>query len=192
VWERQAMIRARPAAGDLALCERFLEQMRPFVWDRGVSTDDVREVRRIKARVERERIPAGEDPRFHLKLGRGSLSDIEFCVQLLQLRHAVHGQGTMAALARLAAEGHVDDADSEVLSHAYRFCERTRNRWFLVKGGPGDSLPTRPEQLARLARSLDTTPGDLREEYRKATRRARAVVERLFYGRDAANATMAP
>ena len=70
-----------------------------------------------------------------------------------------------------------------ILAEAYRFCERTRNRWFLVKGAPGDSLPTRPEQLAPLARSLGASPAELREQYRRATRRARNVVERVFYGK---------
>jgi [glutamine synthetase] adenylyltransferase / [glutamine synthetase]-adenylyl-L-tyrosine phosphorylase len=90
----------------------------------------------------------------------------------------------MAALERLVAEDRLDERDAEILGAAFRFCERTRNRWFLVKGGRGDSLPTQADQLARLARSLDTTAVELREEYRRVTRRSRAVVERLFYGKD--------
>ncbi|MGH9302751.1 MAG: hypothetical protein ACRD0E_12835, partial [Acidimicrobiales bacterium] len=70
----------------------------------------------------------------------------------------------------------------DVLTEAYRFCETTRNRWFLVHGGPGDSLPRRPEQLIRLSRSLGTTPTGLRDHYRRVTRRARGAMERLFYG----------
>ncbi len=108
---------------------------------------------------------------------------MEFTAQLLQLRHRVPATGTMEALARLEDAGVLDPADRAVLGDAYRFCERTRNRWFLVKGSPGDSLPSRPEQLARLARSLGTDPAELREEYRRVTRRARTVVERLFYGK---------
>jgi [glutamine synthetase] adenylyltransferase / [glutamine synthetase]-adenylyl-L-tyrosine phosphorylase len=184
VWERQAMTRARPVAGDPELGQRFLDQMASFVWDAPFGDAEVREIRRIKARVERERIPAGEDPQFHLKLGRGSLSDIEFCAQLLQLRHRVPAAGTMQALARLEAADVLTLADTEVLAEAYRFCERTRNRLFLVQGqGHGlDSLPQRIGDLTRLARSLDTTPVDLRERYRRVTRRARVVVEDLFYG----------
>jgi [glutamine synthetase] adenylyltransferase / [glutamine synthetase]-adenylyl-L-tyrosine phosphorylase len=181
-WERQAMLRARPVAGDPELGRRFMELIGPHVLRDELPAADVREIRRIKARVERERIPAGEDPQFHLKLGKGSLSDVEFCVQLLQLQHGVAAQGTMQALARLAAADVLDPADTEVLADAYRFCERTRNRWFLIKGGPGDSLPGQPDQLRRLARSLDTTPVELREQYRRVTRRARLVFERRFYG----------
>jgi glutamate-ammonia-ligase adenylyltransferase len=90
----------------------------------------------------------------------------------------------MAALAALAEQGVLAEDDRTVLTDAYRFCERTRNRWFLVKGSHDDSLPRQPDQLAHLARSLGTTPTDLRESYRRVTRRSRHVVERLFYGKD--------
>jgi glutamate-ammonia-ligase adenylyltransferase len=71
-----------------------------------------------------------------------------------------------------------------VLTESYRFCERARNRWFLVKGAPGDALPAQADQLSKLARSLEMSPAELRNEYRRVTRRARQVMERLFYGRD--------
>ena len=71
-----------------------MELLDEFVWEPGLPADDRREIRRIKARVERERIRAGVDPAFHLKLGRGSLSDVEWTVQLLQLEHRVRGTGT--------------------------------------------------------------------------------------------------
>jgi glutamate-ammonia-ligase adenylyltransferase len=181
-WERQALVRARPVAGDAEVGRRFMQVAEAHVWGRPLSDDHVREIRRMKARIERERLPAGDDPSFHLKLGRGSLSDVEFTAQLLQLQHGVREPGTIAALDALAAGWHLDADDRAVLVDAYRFCERTRNRWFLVKGAPGDALPTQPEQLSRLARSLDSTPAELRESYRRVTRRARQVVQRLFYG----------
>ncbi len=180
-WERQALVRARPVSGDGDLGQRLMAVIDAFVWRPPFTEGDEREVRRMKARVERERIPPGEDPQFHLKLGPGSLSDIEWTAQLLQLRHHVPAQGTIEAIAALVAAGALEDADAEVLSEAYRFCEQTRNRWFLVKGGPGDALPTEADQLSRLARSLGVSGGELREQYRRVTRRARAVVERVFY-----------
>ncbi|HEX3622858.1 MAG TPA: bifunctional [glutamine synthetase] adenylyltransferase/[glutamine synthetase]-adenylyl-L-tyrosine phosphorylase [Acidimicrobiales bacterium] len=182
-WERQALVRARPVAGDPGVARRFLEIVEPHVWGADLTDEDVREIRRVKARIERERLPAGDDPQFHLKLGRGSLSDVEFCAQLLQLQHGVRATGTMAALAALERAGALSGDDHVVLAEAYRFCERARNRLFLVRGSPGDALPSRPEQLARLARSLGTDPQELREQYRRTTRRSRAVVERLFYGK---------
>lgn len=182
-WERQALVRARPVAGDADVARSFMEIVEPHVWEAPLPDDDVREIRRMKARIERERLPAGDDPQFHLKLGRGSLSDVEFTAQLLQLRHGVRATGTMAALDALQAAGALSDEDRAVLAEAYRFCERTRNRLYLVRGTPGDALPSRPEHLTRLARSLGTDPHELREQYRRTTRRCRSVVERLFYGK---------
>ncbi len=188
-WERQALLRARVVAGDRTLGARFMEEARRFVWRAPLDDGDVAEIRRLKARMERERIPAGEDPEFHLKLGRGSLSDVEWTVQLLQLRHDVPGTSTLGALEALVAAGHLTSEDAGALGASYRFLEHTRNRWHLVgalAGGAqkGDSLPTRAHELSRLARSLSTTPAALREEYRRVTRRARLVTERVFYGID--------
>jgi [glutamine synthetase] adenylyltransferase / [glutamine synthetase]-adenylyl-L-tyrosine phosphorylase len=183
-WERQALIRARPVAGDPDVARRFMAVVDDFVWQSPLDDDGQREIRRMKARVERERLPAGEDPQFHLKLGRGSLSDIEWTAQLLQLRHQIASPGTVAALDALVESRVLDPADAEILTSAYRFCERTRNRLYLVRGTPGDALPTQLDQLSRLARSLGTSAVALREEYRRVTRRARLVVERLFYAID--------
>jgi glutamate-ammonia-ligase adenylyltransferase len=186
-WERQALLRARIVAGDRELGGAFMKRTTEFVWGRPLSTAEVAEIRRMKARIERERVPAREDPQFHLKLGRGSLSDVEWTVQLLQLRHHAAATGTMEALDALARDQLISDDDATALSDAYRFCERTRNRWFLVGSLPGgtpvgDSLPAQGHQLSRLARSLGTTPAALRDDYRRVTRRCRRVVERLFYG----------
>jgi len=183
VWERQAMLRARPVAGDAAVGAAFMDLLDEFVWEPGLNDDDRREIRRIKARVERERIPAGEDPTFHLKLGRGSLSDVEWTVQLLQLQHGVRAPGTMAGLHALVGAGAMDGNDGELLADAYRFCESTRNRLFLVRSAPANALPSDPNQLLWLSRSVGTTPSELRETYRRVTRRARGVMDRLFYGR---------
>jgi glutamate-ammonia-ligase adenylyltransferase len=186
-WERQALLRARPIAGDRDLGQRFMELAGTFVWDRPLTEGDVADIRRMKARIERERMSSHEDPQFHLKLGRGSLSDIEWTVQLLQLRHGLPETSTVAALDALGERGLLVPGDLMALRDAYLFCERTRNRWHLVgalPGGasPGDALPTQADQLSHLARSLDTTPASLRDDYRRVTRRARRVVERIFYG----------
>jgi len=167
-----------------------------FVWEPPVTDAEVSAIRRMKARMERERIPARDDPQFHLKLGRGSLSDVEWTVQLLQLCNGIEGTSTVATLEALGVSGALAPADVDALRDAYRFCERTRNRWHLVgalPGGasPGDALPTQTHELSRLARSLGTTPTRLRDDYRRVTRRCRRVVERVFYGIEdgAANST---
>ena len=192
-WERQALLRARPVAGDPGVLERFMVLTSEALWSAPFGTEEVRAIRRMKARIERERIPTGEDPQFHLKLGKGSLSDVEWTVQLLQLEHGIAEPGTLPALKRLVAAGALDAGEGAVLGEAYRFLSMTRNRWHLIgnfiAGAGGlvstsgsDSLPSDREQLSRLARSLGTTPTELRETYRRVTRRARAVAEERFYG----------
>jgi [glutamine synthetase] adenylyltransferase / [glutamine synthetase]-adenylyl-L-tyrosine phosphorylase len=102
---------------------------------------------------------------------------------LLQLRHGLRSPGTLLALDVLVTSGVVTAADADVLATAYRFCEQTRNRWWLVGSAPAssDALPQHGKGAVRLARSLDSTTAELRDEYRRATRRSRQVVERLFY-----------
>jgi glutamate-ammonia-ligase adenylyltransferase len=181
-WERQALLRGRFVAGDPGVGARFAAIARAFVWGRPFDEEAVREVRRIKARMEGERVPPHEDAEFHLKLGPGSLTDVEWTAQLLQLIHGVPAAGTNDALAALVAAGALDPGDADVLTSSYRFCERTRNRLFLVRGQSADALPTTGPLLRVVARSLGTTPTGLREEYRRRTRRARRVADRLFWG----------
>jgi glutamate-ammonia-ligase adenylyltransferase len=189
-WEFQSLLRARPVAGDLELAVRFLRMVEPFVYRDPFPDAETREVRRVKVRVEQERIPPGEDPQFHLKLGKGSLSDVEFTVQLLQLQHGaaqpeVRSAATIEALHRLQSTALLDDDDTETLEASYRFCERARNARFLVTGKPGDALPSGEvaERVARLMGYLHRPQASLRDDYRRVTRRARRVVERVFYGR---------
>jgi [glutamine synthetase] adenylyltransferase / [glutamine synthetase]-adenylyl-L-tyrosine phosphorylase len=184
VWERQALTRGRFVAGDADVGARFAALARDFVWGRPLSADDTTEIRRMKARIERERVPGGEDPEFHLKLGPGSLSDVEWTVQLLQLLNGIRAEGTLDALAALVGGGALEPGDAEVLAEAYEFCEATRNRLYVVRGRPGDSLPPPGHQLTALATSVGTSATELREQYRRLTRRARRVTERLFYGSD--------
>lgn len=179
-WERQALVRARPVAGDQTVIDQFMEIVDAFVWSSPPTPDAVREMRILKARMERERIPRNEDPAFHLKLGPGSLSDIEWTVQFLQLQHGVRGQNTLESLKKLRELGHISGEDTEVLEEAWCFCDETRNRLFLVNNGPANALPNTVPKLTALARSLHRT--EVREDYKKSTRRGRAVVERLFYG----------
>jgi [glutamine synthetase] adenylyltransferase / [glutamine synthetase]-adenylyl-L-tyrosine phosphorylase len=191
-WEFQALLKARPVAGDPELGSRFGALIEPFVYRDPFPDDEVREVRRMKARIERERIPPGEDPQFHLKLGRGSLSDVEFAVQLLQLVHGaarpeVRAPSTIEALHQLRDAGLLDRADASALEESYRLCERARNARYLLTGSPGDALPTdgtEGEKLARLLGYLHRPQATLRADYRRVTRRARNVVERVFYGQE--------
>ena len=191
-WELQALLKASVVAGDRDLGRRFLDLVEPFVYRPDFGEVGIREVRRMKARIERERIPPGEDPQFHLKLGRGSLSDVEFTAQLLQLRHgaahpALRTTRTTVAIDAATAIGVLGADDADALREAYEFCSRVRNRLYLLTGSGRLSLPTDAvtgERLGRMLGYLHRPRAALRDDYRRVTRRARAVVERVFYGRE--------
>ncbi|MFI2752394.1 bifunctional [glutamine synthetase] adenylyltransferase/[glutamine synthetase]-adenylyl-L-tyrosine phosphorylase [Cellulomonas sp. P22] len=193
-WESQALLRARPVAGDAALGERFVELVAPLRYPAGgLDAADVREVRRIKARVESERLPRGTDPARHLKLGRGGISDVEWTAQLLQLQHAHEVVGlrttsTLAALEAATGAGLLDGGDAQVLADAWELASRLRDAVVLWSGRAGgahaDVLPHDRQALEGVARVLgypSGSGGELEEEYLRTARRARAVVERVFY-----------
>jgi [glutamine synthetase] adenylyltransferase / [glutamine synthetase]-adenylyl-L-tyrosine phosphorylase len=178
-WQRLALTRLRPLAGDADLTTRLLAEVEPLV-GRPPDEADRRAVRRIKARVEAERVPTGEDARFHLKLGPGGLADIEITVAFLLWEHGMRDPATSTGIAALASAGHLTAGEATALEEAHAFCERTRNRWTLVAGRGHDALPT-GDDLATLARALDTTAPALRDDYLRLTRRARRIVETHFY-----------
>lgn len=179
-WQRLALTRLRPLSGDAALTARLLAEAEPLIW-RPLDDADRRAIRRVKARQETERPPAGEDPRFHLKLGPGGLADVELTVALLLMEAGIREPATTTGITALADAGHLQPDEGRALAAAHAFCERARNRRTLVSGRARDDLPTGVD-LVTLARSLDTTGPALRDEYLRLTRRARRVVEHRFYG----------
>ncbi|WP_454858170.1 bifunctional [glutamine synthetase] adenylyltransferase/[glutamine synthetase]-adenylyl-L-tyrosine phosphorylase [Promicromonospora soli] len=182
------------AEGGLSLGARFTALIDPLRYPEGGPDAAVlREVRRIKARVESERLPRGADPARHLKLGRGGVSDVEWTVQLLQLQHAfevpgLRTTGTVAALKAAREADLLTDDDAEVLLEAWRLASRLRSAIVLWSGrttGSGvDMLPHDSHALTGLARLLGDvgTGPELEELYLRVARRARAVMERVFYG----------
>ncbi|MEU7277554.1 bifunctional [glutamine synthetase] adenylyltransferase/[glutamine synthetase]-adenylyl-L-tyrosine phosphorylase [Streptomyces sp. NPDC045431] len=190
-WESQALLRAEPMAGDPELGRRFIELVDPLRYPAGgLDEGAVREIRRLKARMETERLPRGADPTLHTKLGRGGLSDVEWTVQLLQMRHArevpaLRTTRTRQALAAAREAGLLDEHDARTLDEAWVLATRVRNGVMLVRGRAGDTFPSDGRELAAVARYLGYGPGhvgEMVEDYRRTTRRARAVVEELFYG----------
>jgi [glutamine synthetase] adenylyltransferase / [glutamine synthetase]-adenylyl-L-tyrosine phosphorylase len=223
-WEFQALLRAEFAVGSAELGAEFIALADRFRYpDSGPGDPAVREIRRIKARMEAERIPRGTDRALHLKLGPGGLSDVEWTVQLLQLRYGYEVDGlrttrTLAALDAAVAADLVTAADAAALSASWRFGSRVRNAIMLVRGRPGDAFPAKHDELTAVARLLgykpssggsaggaggaggyaaadaagragnsaagwDDTPAQaLEEDYRRTARRARTVMDRVFYG----------
>ncbi|MFE5958700.1 bifunctional [glutamine synthetase] adenylyltransferase/[glutamine synthetase]-adenylyl-L-tyrosine phosphorylase [Streptomyces rubiginosohelvolus] len=191
VWESQALLRAEHMAGDEELGRAFVELVDPLRYPmEGLGEDAVREIRRLKARMESERMPRGADPTLHAKLGRGGLSDVEWTVQLLQMQHGWAEPGlrttrTREALAAACAAELIPAEDAQTLDEAWVLAARVRNAVMLVRGRPGDTFPSDPRELAAVGRYLGYEPGhvgDMLDDYRRTTRRARAVVEERFYG----------
>jgi glutamate-ammonia-ligase adenylyltransferase len=188
-WEMQALLRACFIAGDADLGARFIEEIDPLRYPAGgVDAAEVREIRRLKARMESERLPRGVDPGMHLKMGRGGLADVEWTVQLLQLRHAaqVPSLRTTATLDALAAARDAElmsEPDEAALRAAWLIASRVRNAIVLAHGRASDTMPSELRARAAVARAMGyrvDNATELLEDYQRTTRRARQVHERLF------------
>ena len=188
-WESQALLRARTIAGSPKLQQKFTELINQHRYPAELSDAALIEIRRIKARVESERLPQGADPKRHLKLGRGSLSDVEWLVQLLQMRFAnkhsaIRTPRTLEALDAMVAENLIEQHDAIVLAQAWTLASRVRSASVLWSNKRTDVLPTDRRQLEGIARILEYPKGGaamLETDYLASTRRARTVFEKLFY-----------
>lgn len=189
-WELQALLRATPLAGDMELGKKFIEIIDPLRYPKEVSKHTVQQIQRMKIRVEKERIPRGVDPNLHTKLGRGSLSDIEWTVQLLQLEHAgkipsLQVTSTRAALEAATKAGLITLDDEDTLWIAWSRATATRNALVLAKGRTLDVLPIQGDILGSVAVICGWplhSGSEYVENYLKSTRRARKVVEKVFWG----------
>lgn len=194
-WERQALLRARPCAGDEDLARAFTDLIDPLRRPReGLEPQALREIRRLKARMESERLPRGADPALHLKLGPGGLSDVEWVAQILQLSHAGTRPGlrttsTIGALEAAARDGLIDAEDARRLTAAWQLATRVRAANVIGTGRDGgariDLLPSDPLEIRVVGRLLGLEPGrerDLEDLYRKTARHARLVAERILFG----------
>ena len=189
-WEAQALLRARAVAGDAELGQTFIELADEIRYPAAFSDEQVREVRRIKARVEAERLPQGANPKLHLKLGPGGISDVEWLVQLLQLQHgaktpAMRTSATLEALSAAVEAGWIELPDAELLQESWEYASTIRSALKLASGRASDVLPTDWAQLVGVAGILghprDQTT-ELSERWLSLSRRARAVFEREFFG----------
>ncbi|MFB4351955.1 bifunctional [glutamine synthetase] adenylyltransferase/[glutamine synthetase]-adenylyl-L-tyrosine phosphorylase [Microbacterium sp. LS_15] len=189
-WEAQALLRARGVAGSAKLIATFTELADSIRYPASVDLQGSREIKRIKARVEGERLPQGVDPRRHLKLGPGTLSDVEWLVQLIQLQHAhetpsLRTTSTLAALDAAVEAGYVPEESAELLRAAWLLSSRLRSAITLYTGRTSDVLPTDPRDLDAIGRLLgypDRSASVLEDDYLGVTRRARRAFEQLFYG----------
>ena len=194
VWEKQALLRATYVAGDREVGTSFLNAIDPFRYPKGGASEaDIREIRRIKARVDNERLPRGADRATHTKLGRGALSDIEWTVQLLTMMHAheygeLHNTSTLEVLDFLVTDEARDiiaASQARTLTEAWLLATEARNALVLVTGKRTDQLPGPGAQLNQVAGAAGYDPHDAQaflDHYLKLTRRAHGVVEEVFWG----------
>ena len=190
-WETQALLRAAFVAGDKDVGEKFLEVIDRFRYpSEGVSQSTIRAIRRMKARVDNERLPRGADRNTHTKLGRGALTDIEWTVQLLTMMHAhefaqLHDSSTLRGLDALEECEVLDAEQVASLREAWLMATDARNALVLVRGKRVDQLPQPGPQLAQVAGAAGWAPEDNQEfleAYLKLTRHARRVVDEVFWG----------
>lgn len=187
-WEYQALLKARFVAGSAALGAAFIDLIASYRYPAKFDSAQAKKIRVIKARVEAERLPKGADPTRHLKLGRGGISDVEWLVQLEQLRLAapnpeLRTQGTLPTLEALGRLGQLEPKVVDALVASWRLASRLRIAIALVTGKPGDQLPTDRLQLAGVSNLLQSEgPAALENEYLGASRRARRIFEEKFFG----------
>jgi glutamate-ammonia-ligase adenylyltransferase len=188
-WESQALLRARLISGEQEIASAFIELIDKYRYPEAIEQAAIVEIRRIKARVEVERLPQGADPKRHLKLGRGSISDVEWLVQLFQLKYAsAHPQiqtpHTLPALEQMEACGLISNSDARVLKEAWVISSSIRSSAMLYLNKRTDVLPLDRAQLEGIARLTGYPRGgasSLEQDYLAATRRGRAVFEKLFF-----------
>ncbi len=190
-WEFQALLKARPVAGDLALAREWMDLVTPLVWHAADRPGVVADVRAMRRRVV-ESLPARDAAR-EIKLGPGGLRDIEFAVQLLQLVHgrsdeSLRTGSTLTAIRALTDGGYVGRTDGDALDHSYRFLRQVEHRLQLQRLRRTHRLPDDEHGLRWLAQALgfrgDTRAGAVERfhaEWSGHAREVRRLHEKLFY-----------
>ncbi|MCL2802471.1 MAG: bifunctional [glutamine synthetase] adenylyltransferase/[glutamine synthetase]-adenylyl-L-tyrosine phosphorylase [Micrococcales bacterium] len=186
-WEFQALLKARPAAGDAALGRAYIEMTRPLVWQAAGRDNFVLDTQAMRRRVE-QHLPAGEAAR-EIKLGRGGLRDVEFTVQMLQLVHgrtdpALRSPTTLTALAQLSESGYVGRSAASQLAECYRLERTLEHRIQLRRLRRTHLLPeSEVEQriLARAARLSPATSQELAGVWKATRLQVRSLHEELYY-----------
>lgn len=192
-WEAQALLRAAAGAGDAEVAAELLASIDPIRYPvGGLTTTQVHEIRKLKGRMEAERAPRSGDASRNIKLGPGGLSDVEWVVQLIQLRHgaeipALRTPNTLAGLAAAAEVELLDPTDADSLRQAWKYASRIRNAVMLLRGRASDNLPTDVRDLSAVAQILGYAKGEsslLVQEQSRRARLVRQVMDRTFWSND--------
>lgn len=192
LWERQALIKARPVAGDMAFGEEFIRMIQPFVYQRyldGVTLNEIKnDIRNTKARIEERLLGERIEIEKHVKLGPGAIRDIEFTVQCLQMIHggqrrSLSSQNTLETLSALRTNKLLESEDVDVLSDAYRFLRRVENAIQIESDQQRYSIPPKFDEATQLARRLgyrDDALESFQQDYQKHTAKVRAIFEKVM------------
>jgi len=182
VWEKAALMKARPVAGDLELGWSLVRRIHPMIYRSSMDFAAVTGIKEMKARVERER---GGGEGFDVKLGTGGIRDVEFIAQALQLLHGgripqLRDRSTQAALEHLAAAGILPEEDAAALLEAYRFLRRLENRLQMEAERQTHRLPGDPALRERAARAMGFADDDAAAAFEEALEAHRGQVRRRF------------
>jgi glutamate-ammonia-ligase adenylyltransferase len=192
-WEFQSLLRARFVAGDEVLGRRLVSLASDFAYPAELPAAWVAAIRRMRVRIERERVRPPEASRFAFKLGYGSLADVQFAVEMSLMRHGgtnpdLRRRGTLDAIEALAEARAMEDSVARALGEAFTFLTDVKNALEVDRRVHAEAIPPAPEDQVALARRLgyeEYPRQSFLEEYRRITRRARGGMERVFYGEDA-------
>ena len=193
-WERQALIKVRPAAGDLALGQRFLQAVEPFVYRKYLTFAEINEIKALKRRIEQKAGRAGVGA-TEVKTGRGGIRDIEFTIQFLQLLNGgdlppVRQRNTLLALQALERAGCLTDQEYRVLDDSYRFLRKTEHRLQLLFDLQTHRLPEDAEEMRKLALRMGYPPKSdggpepraaFLADYRDKTEPTRRILDHLLH-----------
>lgn len=174
-WERQALIKCRPIAGDLELGRDFLAAATPFVYRRYLGAAEIGEIKAMKRRIEQRTLSEGADE-VEVKTGRGGIRDVEFVVQFLQLLHGggapeVRHQSTLTSMARLEDAGCLTAEERGVMEDTYRFLRRLEHRLQTMFDRQTHRMPRDPEELRALAIRMGYSPASAWESWSGPTER---------------------
>ena len=195
LWERQALIKARPVAGDMAFGDEFIRMIQPFVYQRyldGVTLGEIKaDIRRTKARIEERLVGEGANLEKHVKLGPGAIRDIEFTVQCLQMIHGAKrkslcSHNTLETLSALKENELLTPEDADALTAAYQFLRTVENGIQIEADQQRYSIPEKETEARELARRVgyQHTPetdalAAFRTDYRAHTEQVRAIFQKI-------------
>ncbi len=192
-WERQALIKCRPIAGDCELGERLLEQLNPWIYRRNLSRADIGGIKALKRRIERRARDAGEDE-TNIKTGHGGIRDIEFVIQFLQLLNGgdlpeIRTPNTLEAVRRLEKTKCLSPAESTVLAQNYRWLRGLEHRLQMMFDLQTHSLPTASVELVKIAKTMgliEGSPASLVMQFqstlKEVTESNRKILDHLLHG----------